>query len=235
MNILELKKTNDVNNEINSMEKQNNVLSEILQNAINWSIDAGLKYILPDSIGEKIIEIKNTLLDNNVQNKIAETIKNVIGIGEKKLNIENNGINNIEDMEKILKSPEAIKLLSEVVKEILENNNLGNTNNENIQNSNQVIEYIKNNLDEEITKQVNSINQIEEYSKEWYKCYENKDFEAMNKVYEEISKEVKNVIPLENIIKETKKIENLNELIKSKGGDFNITKEEMELVSKLIV
>lgn len=56
----------------------------------------------------------------------------------------------------------------------------------------------------------------------------------MNKVYKNIKKELKNIIPLENVIKETKKIENLNELIKSKGGDFDITKEELELANKLL-
>ena len=56
----------------------------------------------------------------------------------------------------------------------------------------------------------------------------------MNKVFNNIKKEIKNIIPLENTIKEIRKIENLNELIKKRGGDFNITKEEMELANKLI-
>ena len=56
----------------------------------------------------------------------------------------------------------------------------------------------------------------------------------MNKIYKNIKKELKNIIPLENVIKDTKKIANLNELIKSKGGDFNITKEELELANKLL-
>ena len=38
----------------------------------------------------------------------------------------------------------------------------------------------------------------------------------------------------ENIIKEARKIENLHNLIKNNGGDFNITKEEIKLSEILV-
>ena len=56
----------------------------------------------------------------------------------------------------------------------------------------------------------------------------------MDKIFKKIKNEIKKGIPLENTIKEIRKIENLNELIKSKGGDFNLTKEEQELVNRLV-
>lgn len=225
---------NNLENEIKNSESQNNIISDILQNVINWSIDAGIKYILPDSIENQVIKIKNNILNENVQNKIKQTIDNIIDTGKQKLDIGKKEFNNVEQVEKILKSPDTIKMLSEIVEGILNNKELNNVKGEEIKDKNYVSKDIENNLEKEIKKQIDSINKVKEYTKDWNKYYDNKDFESMNKTYTKMKKELKNIIPLENIIKETKRIENLNELIKSKGGDFNITKEEMELANKLI-
>ena len=217
----------------NILSKQNNALSEILNNVINWSIDAGLKYILPDSIENDVIKIKNNLLNGNAAQKIIDTIGSVINLGKEKLNNEKKEILNTEDIKKILQNPDTIKLISDTVEIILNNRN---TNIQNKENSNkQIIERnVENNLNNQLESQINSINKIENYKNEWYKDYESKDFENMDKVYKNIKKELKNIVPIEKLIKEIRKIENLNQLIKSKGGDFNITKEELELANKLV-
>ena len=234
LNLEMLENNLSLQNKTNDLEKQNNTISDLLNNVVNWAIDAGIKYFLPDSIENQVIQIKNDLLNENVQNTIKGSIENIINIGKEKLNIGQNEINNVDQLEKLLKSPETLTILSEAVEKILDNKNLKNNNNEILQENNYISENIENNLDNELKKQINSINKIEEYTKDWYKDYANKDFESMNKVYKNIKKELKNIVPLENVIKETRKIENLNELIKSKGGDFNITKEELELANKLV-
>lgn len=55
----------------------------------------------------------------------------------------------------------------------------------------------------------------------------------MEKIYKEIEKNKVNTVSIEENIKELKKIENMHLLIKRKGGDFNLTNEELELVEKL--
>jgi len=237
MRMLNLDKENnklDLLNKKNTLAKQNNAISEILSNVINWSIDAGIRYFLPNTIENEVIKIKNHLLNNNVQEKIKGTIENIMNIGKQKLDIGKNEISNIEQLEKILMNPDTIKIISETVSKILEDKNINIVNNEKNQNNKYLSKNIENNLNNEITKQINSMKKIEEYTKDWYKNFDNKDFESMNKVYKKIKRELKNIIPLENLIKETKKIENLNQLIKSKGGDFNITKEELELANRLV-
>ena len=64
------------------------------------------------------------------------------------------------------------------------------------------------NTSKELEKQINSINKIESYKDEWYQNYNNKNFDSMNKIYKNIKKEFKNIIHLENSIKEFRKIEN---------------------------
>lgn len=121
---------NDLNlqNKTNNLDKQNNTISDLLNNVINWTIDAGIKHFLPDSIENQVIKIKNDLLNENVQDKIKETIESIINIGKQKLDIGQNEINNVEQLKKLLKSPDTIKILSETVEKILDNENLKNTN-----------------------------------------------------------------------------------------------------------
>ena len=229
----------NVNNELSIenkddiLSKQNNALSEILNNVINWSIDAGLKYILPDSIENDVIKIKNDLLNGNAAQKIIDTIGSVINLGKEKLNNEKKEIINTEDIKKVLQNPDTIKLISDKVETILNNKKI-NIQNKERSNKKIIEKNVENNLNNQLERQVNSINKIENYKNEWYKNYENKDFEKINKIYKNIKKELKNIVPIEKLIKETRKIENLNQLIKSKGGDFNITKEELELANKLV-
>ena len=56
---------------------------------------------------------------------------------------------------------------------------------------------------------------------------------VQEKIYKEIEKNKVNTVSIEENIKELKKIENMHLLIKRKGGDFNLTNEELELVEKL--
>lgn len=218
----------EINNKNDIVNMQDNVLSQILHNAINWSIDAGLRYILPDSIENEVIKIKNDFINGNTAQKIIDNIKGLINSGREKSN--NNEILNFDNIKSFFKNPNTISVLTNTVTSLLSENNIDKE-----KNSEKIIyENIESNLDKELVNQIKSLNKIDSYKDEWYKKYEEKDLKEMNKIFKSIKKEFKNIIPFENTIKEIRKIENLNELIKSKGGDFNITKEEKELVNRLV-
>ena len=55
----------------------------------------------------------------------------------------------------------------------------------------------------------------------------------MEKVYIKIEKELKEIAPLENIIKKAKEVENLHTLIKNNGQNFNLSNEQLELAQNL--
>ena len=55
----------------------------------------------------------------------------------------------------------------------------------------------------------------------------------MEKEYEKLENELKNLVPLENTINEARTIENLHNLIKNNGQNFNLTQEQLELAEKL--
>ena len=94
---------------------------------------------------------------------------------------------------------------------------------------NTIIKSIERNLE----NQVKSINKISDYSNEWNMSYNEKDLEGMEKSYKNIRKFLNETIPLESTLKEARTIENLHNIIKNRGGDFNLTEEEISLAEKL--
>ena len=89
-------------------------------------------------------------------------------------------------------------------------------------------------LDKKISNYVKLFKKNNEYINEWKEFYNSKDFKSMEKVYKKIQKNMKDIIPIEEKIKEIRELENLHLLIKKKGGDFNLTNEELELAKKLV-
>ena len=77
------------------------------------------------------------------------------------------------------------------------------------------------------------VEKLGKYSNNWQKYYELKDFEGMQREYFKIKDTLKMVMPMENTLKEARRIENLHLLIKNKGQDFNLTEEELKLAEKL--
>lgn len=57
----------------------------------------------------------------------------------------------------------------------------------------------------------------------------------MTQEYEKIEKEYNKIIPLENIINETKKVKAIHNLIKNNGQNFNLTEEEKRLAINLAI
>ena len=57
----------------------------------------------------------------------------------------------------------------------------------------------------------------------------------MTKEYNKIKKQLDNIIPLENILKETREVEVVHNLIKNNGQNFDISNLEIELAEKLSI
>ena len=74
---------------------------------------------------------------------------------------------------------------------------------------------------------------MQKYSKNWKNYYNAKDFDGMTKEYTKMKEKLKELIPLENTLKEARTIENLHNLIKNNGKNFNLTQEQLELANML--
>ena len=83
-------------------------------------------------------------------------------------------------------------------------------------------------------EQVDSVEKIGKYINNWNKYLEVRDNEGMEREYSKIENKMKNIIPLETTLKQVEIINNIQTLIKNKGGIENITNDEIELSKKLI-
>ena len=52
--------------------------------------------------------------------------------------------------------------------------------------------------------------------------------------FSDIQKELEKVVPLESVITKARQLENIHNLIKNNGKNFNLTQEELELANKLV-
>ena len=98
---------------------------------------------------------------------------------------------------------------------------------------NTVINSISDKIEENLTNQIKSVEKLENYCEKWINSYNNRDIDSMNKVYKNIENYLQKTLPIEKIINQARKIENLHNLIKNSGNNFDITKEQEVLAEKL--
>ena len=84
-----------------------------------------------------------------------------------------------------------------------------------------------------IVEQGNEISKFETSINDWKKGYENKDFDLMEKEMKNINKYLEKIMPLENIIKEARLVENVHNLIKNNNKNFEINEVELEAANVL--
>jgi hypothetical protein len=99
---------------------------------------------------------------------------------------------------------------------------------------NSILNNISDNIENNLTSQVESIEKIDKYTQNWSKYYEKKDFTNMERQFNKIQKELEKVVPLESVITKARQLENIHNLIKNNGKNFNLTQEELELANKLV-
>ena len=234
----EMKLDNNNSNNV-TYEEQKGFLETNLGQVINGGIDFGLKAILPDVIEDEIIEIKDSIISDGFSAGIKTAIDNVIDMGKSVLGIFTGKFDNMSQIKDVIKKGVLIDSVSDVLDwgiDKAKENKLINKNTANIieKGKDTILNTVNNNIENNMTSQIESIEKIDKYISNWTTYYQNQDFNNMEKQYKKIEKELKNVVPLENVLIKTRQLENLHELIKNKGGDFNLSKEELELANKLI-
>lgn len=229
---------NEINNEI-KIEK-NNFLNSVIGKTINNAIDIGLKTILPDLIENQVIDIKNSLLENGLKDGIETAVNSAIDFGKSAVGIFTGNFENMTQVRTAVSDGGIIDtmsdLLDKVINKTYENGYINKSVSTVIKNGkNLLLENISSNIKNKLDEQTNTVQKLERYVDNWKEYYNNKDFEGMTKEYNKIEKQLDKIIPLENILKETRKVEILHNLIKNNGQNFNITENEKELVEKLSI
>lgn len=236
----EVKQTTENNIETKvTQEEQNTFLQTTLGKTINTAIDVGLRAILPEMVENQIIDIKNTMISCGLKEGIDCAINSAINLGKSALGIVTGKFENLSQVHTAVKKGGIIDTLSDVINNVLEQA----TDNELIskgtsrlikKSKNAILDTISTNLEEKYLGEVKSLEKVSKYIENWNKYYQAKDLNGMEKEYKKIKQQISTITPLETTINEAKKIENMHNLIKNKGIDYELSDEEKELVNRLV-
>ena len=228
----------EINNNINLEKSNNNFLNNIFGKTINTAIDIGLRAILPDLIENQIIDIKNSLLENGLKAGINTAINSAVNFGKSAAGIVTGNFENINQVKIAIGNGGIVDNISTVLDKVINTVYQKGYINRNTKNlikngKNVLLNNVSNNIKSQLEEQTNAVEKLEKYLNNWKDSYNKKDFSTMEKIYNKIEEQSQKIIPLENIINETKQIKAIHNLIKNNGQNFEISEEEKRLAYNL--
>ena len=231
-------KENSLNENIENEINQNSFLNSMLGKTINTALDIGIRALLPTFIEDQVIELKDNLLNYGLKEGINKSIESAINLGKSAIGIFTGKFDNISQIQKAVEKGGLIDGISSALDFALNQANKSGIINYNITNTikkgkNIILDNIENNIEKSFSNQIKYLENIEECISSWKENYNNKNFEGMEKQYEKLEEELKNIVPLENTLKEARKVENLHILIKNNNKSFDLTEEQLQLLEKL--
>lgn len=238
---MKLENNMEINNDINeivSEKEQNNFLNSTLGKVVDSAIDVGLRMVLPDFVEDGAIAVKDALLKGGLKEGIDTAINGAISLGKSVQGIFTGKFDDISQARNAIKSGGIIDGISDVLDKVINKTSSSGIIDKNIANlisngKDAILDSVTNKIEDEFTKQINSAEKLAKYEINWKEYFENKDFEGMQREYDKIKDKIKELLPIENTLKEARVIENLHTLIKNNGQDFNLTKEQLELANML--
>lgn len=238
MNNLEKENTIDIKENLVNEKTQKKFLETALGKTINTAVEIGIRAVLPDFIDDQIINIKDNLIDYGLKEGINKTIEDAIDIGKSAIGILTGNFENVNQMQNAVKTGGLLEgissLLDTVVDKVRQAGLINSTVAKTIkQGKNIILNNVEKNIENTFNKQYEAIEYTNKYINNWKNYFENKDFEGMEKEYNKIERQLKNIAPIEKTINEARTIEVLHNLIKNNGQDFNLTQEQLDLVEKL--
>lgn len=227
-----------LNNEVNE-KNQNNFLESTLGKTINAAVDIGLRWALPDLIEDEVINVKNSLIKGGLKEGINTAVSSAIDLGKSAMGIFTGNFESISQAQNAVETGGIIDGISNVIDVVLNKTTKMGLINKGIssvihQGKNVILDNVSKNIEESFTSQLNNIEKLSKYENNWKEYFEKRDFDGMQKEYDKIQDKLKEIMPLENTIKEARQIENIHNLIKNNGHNFNLTNEQLELSKMLI-
>ena len=228
-----------LNNEITNTKEQTNFLETTLGKTINTAIDIGIRALLPDFIDEQVINIKDNLLNYGLKDGITKTIDDAIDMGKSAIGIFTGNFETVSQMQNAVEAGGLIDELSSLLDTAVDKINKKGIINYNVANiikqgKDVILNSIENNIEEKFKEQNIELENIDKYMNQWKKSFNNKDFKSMEKEYQKIETILNKLVPLEKTINQARIIENLHNLIKNNGQDFNLNQEQLALAEKLV-
>ena len=226
------------NLDVTNITDQDGFLQSTLGKIINFSVETGLRAILPDIIEDEVVEIKDTLINEGFSEAVDQVVNTAINFGKSAIGIVTGNFESVSQAETAVEKGGIIDGISNVLDFTLDKvGNLGiipENITEIIKNGKDVVlNNISSNIKKEFKSQSKNIDNLASYTNSWKDGFVSQNFEQMEKYIKKINNVLSKTMPIENLITEARTIENLHELIKNNDGDFNLSKEQLELANLL--
>ena len=178
------------------------------------------------------------MVNYGLKDGINKTIEDAINLGKSAIGIITGNFENISQMQEAVKNGGIIDGVSSLIDSVLMHMQESGVINKNIsslikQGKNIILDNVENNIEKSFSDQLKNIDNLERNINNWENAFNNKDFNKMENSYKKIMTELKNIVPIENTISKARTIENLHNLIKNNGKNFELTEEEIRLANKL--
>ena len=225
----------DLESENNS---QQSFLESTLGKVINFSVDTGLRAILPDIIEDEVVDIKNTFINEGFSEAINKVVDTAINFGKSAIGIVTGNFESVSQAEKAIEKGGIIDGVSNVIDFTVDKvSDLGIIPDEITsiikKGKDILLDNVSSNIKKEFKSQTKNIDNLNSYTNSWKEGFENQDFSQMEKYIKKIQSTLNKTMPIEKLIEEARAIENLHELIKNNGGNFDLSEEQKKLAKIL--
>lgn len=239
MELLELNNTLDNNLNIDIANRQKSFLETNIGKVVDSAVDLGIRTVLPNLIEDQVIDIKNIILDQGFKEGLSEIINTGLDFGKSAIGVITGNFENVNQIQMAVKKGGIIDSISRLLDFSINLANKSNLINNDVaavikSGKDTIMENITLKVEGELTAQIKEIEKLEKYCQDWQEAFENKDMTEMNKIYKNIQKHEKEILPIERVINNIRKIDNIQELMKNKESVADITESEQVLAGKIV-
>lgn len=229
---------NEARQELVTANDQKNFLDTTLGKVVNTAVDLGLRWVLPDFVENQIIDVKNSLIRGGLKEGINKAIDSAVELGKSVTGIFTGKFENVSQAQNAVKNGGIIDGISDALDTALSFTSKQGWIPREVtsmirQGKNVILDNVSNNIETEFVSQLNSVEKLGKYENNWRKYYQEQNFEGMEREYQKIKDRLKEVLPIEQTLKQAREIENLHLLIKNNGQNFNLTQEQLALAGIL--
>lgn len=230
--------TQNIDLKLEKNNKRENFLNSTLWKTINNGIDIGLRYLLPDLVEDEIIDLKNNLVNLGLKDGIKKSIDNIIETGKEAIGILSGNFENIGQVQRVIKNGGVIDKVSDVFDSIIDKGEKSGKISPSFSyilknGKSSILNSVERNIESTLDNQISKARLVEKYINNWKEYYSKQDFEGMEKEYQKLESNLKELVPLENTLKNARQVETIHQLIKNNGQNFNLSEEEIDLAGKL--
>lgn len=226
--------------------KDNNILQEAqekflksnLGKAINAGVDIGIKALLPNSIEDEIISVKDALITDGFKAAVDTAIEETTNLGKSLMGIATGTFENISQIKEATEKGGLIDTISDLLDDAIsfakKQGWIGKGTASVLKEGKKaIVDTIEVGVDNTLSNQIEAVEKIDKYIEKWYQYYEQEKFSNMEYQYNKIQEYLEEVMPLEETLTKARTVENLHELIKNNGKNFDLTQKEKELAGML--